>query len=378
MNSRSSSVLLAVTLLATAALTTLSPGTEVRVDHAGGGDYLTIKEAVLAASEGDTIWVAEGVYTGDMNRDVSFGTKNLVVRSELGPNLTTINCLDLGRAFNLSGGQDGTSVIRGFTIRNGSGNSGGAIYLQDASPVIENCKFLYCSTTGGSSYGGAVYCRGASSPTITNCQFAENYAIYGGGLGSSTGATPSLEGVVFVDNVAYSRGGGWYCEQPASRVAMSDCVLVGNSVTNGPGGAIYLYEADTAITSVTISGNAGDQAGGIWCYSSSPVVSSSIIAFNTLGKGVACGGESDPVVVHCAVYGNEYGDDLCGSPGENMFVDPRFCDMASDNLTLCANSDCLPENNSWNELVGAAPEGCSACDSPAEATTWGAIKGLYR
>ncbi len=378
MNPRSFSVLPALTLAVTVAFTAHAPATEIRVDHTGGGDYLTIQEGVDAASEADTVWVAEGTYTGDLNRDVDFGDKNLVVRSELGTNLTTIDCQDLGRAFYLSGGQDGTTIIRGFTVMNGSSASGGAVYLFNSSATIVNCRFLYCTATAGSGFGGAVFCQGDSSPSITNSQFVENDATYGGALGTKAGGSAALDGVAFIDNIAYERGGGWYCEQPSSRATISNCSFIRNVVMYGVGGGAYLYEAPGTITNSTFSENSGSQVGGIFCYSSSPVISNTIVAFSGVGKGIGCGGGGDPTITHCAIYGNEAGDDLCGSPGENIFVDPRFCDMGDNNLTLCANSVCLPENNAWNEQVGDHGEGCVACDSPVEATTWGAIKGLYR
>lgn len=378
MNRRSLSVLPALTLAVTVAFTAPAPATEIRVDHTGGGDYLTIQEGVDAASEADTVWVAQGTYTGDLNRGINFGTKNLVVRSELGPNVTTINCQDLGRAFYLSGEQDGTSTIRGFTILNGSSASGGAVYLLNASATIVNCRFLYCTATGGSGFGGAIFCQGDSSPTIANSQFVENDAAFGGALGTKAGGSAALDGVAFIENIAYERGGGWYCEQPSSRVAVSNCSFIRNVVMDGRGGGAYFYEAPGLITNCTFSENAASQAGGIFCYSSNPLISNTIVAFSGIGKGIGCGGGGNPTITHCAIYGNEAGDDLCGSPGENIFVDPRFCNMADNNLTLCANSVCLPENNAWNEQVGAHEWGCAACDSPVESTTWGAIKGLYR
>ena len=71
---------------------------------------------------------------------------------------------------------------------------------------------------------------------------------------------------------------------------------------------------------------------------------------------------------------------MCASanPEFSLFEDPLFCGLAENNYTLCANSPCLPDGNDWGVQIGAHDEGCDACDSPVELTSWGAIKALYR
>ena len=61
------------------------------VDHAGGGSYWTIQEGLTAASEDDTVLVMQGEYTGTGNRNLDFGDKNIVLRSDAGAEFTTID-----------------------------------------------------------------------------------------------------------------------------------------------------------------------------------------------------------------------------------------------------------------------------------------------
>src|SRR5262245_45668752 len=59
----------------------------------------TSQAAIVAASSGDTILVADGTYSGPGNRNISFHGTRLVVRSENGPANCTIDCADESGSF---------------------------------------------------------------------------------------------------------------------------------------------------------------------------------------------------------------------------------------------------------------------------------------
>ena len=46
-----------------------------------------------------------------------------------------------------------------------------------------------------------------SSPALTNCTFAGNSALYGGGMYNSAGSSPALSNCTFAGNSAYYGGG---------------------------------------------------------------------------------------------------------------------------------------------------------------------------
>ncbi len=327
-------------------------GATIHVDAGGGGDYETIQDGVSSSSNGDTVLVAAGTYTGESNRDIKFGGRNIIVMSESGRDVTIIDCQNLGRGFKNLNGEDSSSAIIGFTIMNATASShGGGVYLFDASTTIRDCVFSGCEASWG---GGICVFRyaGVVEPLISDCVFYDNTATDGAGIASYDG-TPTITG----------------------------CTFFGNSATLWNSAAITCngdYTTPT-ITNCTIADNTG---GGIYCYYSSPTITNTIIAFSDdapgFGQAIVCGTSADPEITHCIIYENAGGDSLCGTHHDNLFVDPRFCGMPADDYTLCANSHGLPVINGWGVTVGAHGEGCADCDSPVENASWGAFKNLYR
>jgi len=104
------------------------------------GDQATIQAGIDAAVNGDTVIVADGIWTGDGNRDLDFLGKNIVVRSANGPENCTIDCqgskADPHRGFHLQSGEGRDAEIQGLTITNGHADMGGAIRFQGAQVTI--------------------------------------------------------------------------------------------------------------------------------------------------------------------------------------------------------------------------------------------------
>jgi hypothetical protein len=243
---------------------------------------------------------------------------------------------------------DSSTLIWGFTITHGwarasAEDGGGAVYCQFAAPVIENCVF----TENEGNYAGAVKLLYGSA-TVRSCVFNGNDAVAAGALHSA------------------------YCSPTISR-----CTFVGNTATSS-GAAFRAYRGSPVFRNCTFAGN-GSGSGGCLEFDGSPVagiVDRCIIAFGT--QGAALGG-SGVATEHSIVYGNAAGDSLYGTTHhDNAFVDPLFCGLAAQDLTLCANSWGLLTNNTWGFDVGSLGQGCADCDTPVASTTWGAIKALYR
>jgi len=154
------------------------------VDDDGPADFNNIQAAIEYSSDWDTIYVFPGIYTGPGNRDIDFLGKVITVQS-VAPDdpyivaETIIDCnasaSDKHRGFVFHEGEDGNSVLAGFTIINGYETVGGGIYSNWSSPTITNCVI-----TGNTGRGGGIACEDAY-PTISNCTISYNNGLPRGG-----------------------------------------------------------------------------------------------------------------------------------------------------------------------------------------------------
>ncbi len=170
------------------------------------GDYPTIQAGINAAQNGDEVVVADGTYTGAGNRNVVFAGKAITLRSENGPTNCIIDCESLGRGFIFYELDTPATVVDGFTITNGLGHPGGAIYAYYfSSPTITNC--IITGNTGDAGGGGGIYCAMCFA-TITNTIITGNTAIGDGGGVYSDGGDPTITNSLISGNTADSGGGG--------------------------------------------------------------------------------------------------------------------------------------------------------------------------
>ncbi|MDP6275611.1 MAG: right-handed parallel beta-helix repeat-containing protein, partial [Candidatus Marinimicrobia bacterium] len=144
---------------------------------------LTIQEALAQAGIRDTIELAAGTYSGSGNRDLSMAGTTRIIRSSAGPANTIIDCESVGRAFVFENNETDSVLITGITITNGTGDDGGAVYINNADPRFEGIIFINNIATGS---GGAVYTSNSNSAFV-NCIFNGNHAAESGAAAISNG-----------------------------------------------------------------------------------------------------------------------------------------------------------------------------------------------
>jgi len=212
--------------------------------------FSVIQDAIDYALDGSIIIVADGVYTGEGNRDLDFKGKEIILRSVNGPDNCTIDCqgsaAETHRGFHFHTGETANSVLDGFTITGGWCTEGAGIFIEQCHPTIRDCIITGNVTT---NYGGGVRLR-YGGPTFLNCDISHNQSKFGGGV-----------------------------YDIYSTAAFINCLICDNVATS-TGGALRSYDGDFSLVNCTLSGNTAPTGGGLYVTQGDPVVKNSIIFWN--------------------------------------------------------------------------------------------------
>ena len=349
--------------LAIIGLATLSgataQATTYLVNPDGTGDFPTIHAAILACGHGDVVELADGVYSGPGNRDLTNNETAVLIRSQSGnPFACVINCegsaAEPHRFITLViTGEKSREVwgLHDLTVTGGYHDAGAAVQVYDwASPQIRGCVFRQneADLFGGAIFGAVGY------PMIDDCEFVENTAPQGGAIAGLTECSFQISGCTFRGNTA-EEGGALYSHSDLG-TQLTACTFVRNQA---PLGAALSVDAFTGIT-----------------------LTRCLVAFNLEGAAVhVASGQVD--LVCCDLFGNTGGDwvgpiaDQLGVAG-NIALDPLFCDLGQDDLHLQEISPCAPSTdpNPECDQIGAWAVGCGPIG--VEADSWGSLKARFR
>jgi predicted outer membrane repeat protein len=323
--------------------------------------YEDLQSALAAASSGDEIWVASGIYkpTTGTDRTISFALKNGVaiyggfagietLRTERDPaaNVATLSG-DIGVAANISDNSyhvvtgsnvDSTTVLDGFTITNGNASdnlsfdlgSGGGMSNQQSSPTLSNLIFTLNRTY---FHGGGIYNLNNSNPRLDNVTFSSNTAGSGGGM-ENTFSNPVLTNVIFIGNISESSGGAIYnshSDPNLTNVTFSNnssgyhgggiynvnsspnlinVTFSGNTAGYAGGGMSSSSNSNPTLTNVTFNANAAVWGGGMYNFFSNPIITNVTLSGNTAtyGAGIYDSDLSHPVIKNSILWGNSGGE----------------------------------------------------------------------
>ena len=332
-------------LSASAAATIVVDSTADTVDSTDG--ETTLREALAAAKNGDTITFADSLFTGNnpivitLEKTLPVPINNLTIQGKTDANGKPLVTLDGQKKCRVLEANPPVNMqitnalaLYGLTITGGkAAGNGGGVYVT-LSATLTNCTFSGNSATVS---GGGVYAKYA---TLTNCTFSGNSAISGRGGGmcagfatltNCTGTGNSAKGHGGFFGSAYIAGvngvtltnctvrdntatsGGGVC---ADNLVMKNCIVSGNTANReggggegggGEGGGIC-SRGRLTLTDCTISGNTASWGGAVSCSDGDYTVTltNCTINNNTAGGGVWALAK-DLIMTNCTVSSNTGG-----------------------------------------------------------------------
>ena len=301
-------------------------------DAADGTSWATAKQTIQAgvdaATNGDTVWVNNGVYetggrtaVGSLTNRVVID-KPVMVQSVNGPQATVIRGAQdtstrsdgLGNAAVRCVFLSSNAVLSGFSLMDGStrwtkaghfdGDGGGA--KCDSTAVLNNCIL---------AGNRAVVGGGANSGTLNNCLLTGNWTTNrGGGTYNSM-----LYNCTLMNNSSKNGGGGYYG-------TLNNCLVTGNWAVYDGGGAYY-----STLCNCTVVSNTATTGGGV--------------RYGTLNNCIVMGNTASFAPNHTnAVFTNSCTVPDPGGTG-NITDDPQFVDAGVGDYRLMDESPCVAAGN---------------------------------
>lgn len=277
-------------------------------------DAATLQSAIDQATNGQTIYVDDGIYHGPGNVAVSFQGKAVTLRSKHGPSNCIVDCGGVNQGFILSNNEDHFTVIQGFTIKNCQGGWGSAVELSGAHPTIRENIFDNNSQGGfGAAIGG-----NSSSPIIERNIFMNNTcdSQHLSGVASFVnGSSPIIQNNIFHDNSCRAIN----MTLPTGTTPK----VINNTIVRNPVGIHVDLRVDT----------------------SGQTFQNNIISENTIGLEVVFGSESyNPTWEYNLVYNNATNYDGIVDQTNlngNLSLNPLFLDSLNNKFLLQQNSPAI-------------------------------------
>lgn len=333
--------------------------------------FTSVQTAIEFAASGDSIWVAQGVYTPSKDpfwnpapaniRDLTFLLKyGVKMFGGFQGGETSLNQRDINAYPTVLSGQKSASVkvyhvvmsvadnvntvLDGFTISNGraSGSgtivvegrsanrgTGGGIYSIASAATFRNLTILDC-------YGvmGAAVCNEESTSTYSDMEMYQNDSPDGGAFGNIAGNI-LIQRCIMRDNTGIN--GGAICNSAAT-VRVINCVMFGNSVYDKGGAIFNMNSSFTMINSSVAYNHAPAGGGGLHSEgaSSSTNLTNCIVWANT-------GNLPQSISLAYGATASATYSDIDGAvqyPGTgNILGDPLF--VAPNNLMIMVGSPCI-------------------------------------
>lgn len=245
-------------------------------------DYSTIQQGIDAVSGLGVVYVKPGTYY----ENLVLHNKFISVQSTQGPWVTIIDGSKAGPVVTIHGKNGSGASISGFTLQNGSAQTGGGIRCFDANKVNifgnvithnralgngggidcqnvnAHMEFNIITENRAGVYGGGIRCYQSDGPISNNIISHNRTDFKGGGvmLGSSS---PAITNNLITNNTAHLEGGGLYGASNACPKLMN-CTIAKNSAGLGGGGFCVSDNAIFDVRDSILADNMAPEGGGIY------------------------------------------------------------------------------------------------------------------
>ncbi len=321
-------------------------------------DQPNIQAGIDAATDGQTVVVADGIWTGRGNLNITFRGKRITVRSENGSEACTIDAQRNGSAFLFNSREQRDSILEGFTLR---GADHSAIQCSGASPTVRECII---NDNWNGLFGGGVLAETGAAPRVVDCVLSNNLAGMGAGAYVDA-STAEFERCEFFGNRTDLFGGGGLASANGADVTVLDCTFHHNQAIgfSGNGSGVLITRASGLIVNSQFFRNTATYiGGGVSSVLSTTHIINSTLSENsaaTSGSGAYIDGDTtientiawnnavdeiyvaggNPVVRYSLITGGWAGE---GNRGD----DPRFVDPVYDNFRLDTGSPAIDAGDS--------------------------------
>ncbi len=197
----------------------------------------------------DTVLVQPGTYVENINyngKNITVASLFLTTQDTTYISQTVIDGNQNGSVVKFENSEDSTAVLTGLTITNG--NASGSSHPDN--------------------YGGGIFCRNNSNPSLKNMTIMDNYASLSGGGVCISYSSPDLMNITISGNSSYFLAGGIYCNNSSPN--LQDVTISENSAGNG-GGISFATSSSNSLVNVTVSSNTARISGGSIFYSHSNI-----------------------------------------------------------------------------------------------------------
>jgi hypothetical protein len=318
----------------------------------------SIQAALQSASPGDDVLVAPGTY---------FETLSLVDGVNLKaqtPGTAIVDAEAEGSV--VQAHQIGSNtLVEGMTFRNGSANQGGGLFAIGSSTRFVNCRF----ESNGAALGGGASLTQGSTMSFDACTFTHNSAAVGGGIHLDF-SNATIKNSFVTLNQAQSDGAAMAIQNGSQALIQNNCIYANHALE---GAIISIIYSSPTVVNCTITANQDDAGGGtLAALGSLARIERCIVAFNS-GPALRCSVNGNPQVACNDFFGNA-DDSFCGTDlGDNLAVDPLFCNAAQSMFSVQANSPVL------GTVCGDLGAHITTCPTltTVEVASWSHVKLLY-